>query len=156
MNVLLVEDDARNAALVRRALHYSSIDANLDLVYDGAEAVEFVYSMGIYKWRDRETALDAVIIDLDIPKLSGLELMGVLRLHARTKDIPLIVLSGSEEDGRVAASERFSPVAIVRKPVAWTELSAAFRSAWGLPRSARRSGNSRVRRSPGAVKPAEV
>lgn len=156
MNVLLVEDDARNAAIVRRALHFSGASATLDLVNDGAEAVEFIYAIGSYKWREHDNRVDAVIIDLDIPKLSGLELMGVLRLHPRTRDIPLIVLAATEEDERVAASERFSPVGIVRKPVAWMELTTAFRSAWGVGSTLRRKGRARTRREPGAVKPAEV
>ncbi|HVO31380.1 MAG TPA: response regulator [bacterium] len=137
MNVLLVEDDAPSAAVVRRALHFSGVRAHLDLVYDGVEAVEFLYAIGSYKWRASDARIDAVIIDLDIPRLSGLELMGVLRLHPATRRIPLVVLASSAEDERIADSERFSPDGIVRKPVAWMDLVKVLRTAWGSQRRGR-------------------
>jgi len=129
MNVLLVEEEARSAPLVRRALRLAGVRAHLDSVFDGVEAVEFVFAMGVYSWRDPKARVDAMIVDLQSPRLSGLELVKILRFHPRTRPVPLIAIAGTPDEERIAA-ERFADLPVVRKPISWMDLARIFREMW--------------------------
>jgi len=115
--ILLVEDNPDDEELTTRALRQAKVANDLIVVRDGAEALEFVFGTGQHAARDLSRMPALILLDLKLPKLSGLDVLLRLRADQRTRLIPTVILTSSSEDEDMVKSYRHGANSYVRKPV---------------------------------------
>ena len=115
--ILLVEDNPDDEALTMRALKQSKLANEIVVTRDGQEAVEFLFGTGKYEGRDLSHMPTVILLDLKLPKLSGLEVLQQLRADPRTRLTPVVVLTSSSEDEDMMRSYQLGANSYVRKPV---------------------------------------
>jgi two-component system response regulator len=109
LDILLVEDNPNDAELTQRALRKTEIGARLLIARDGAEAIERVLTEGL---RPR-----VIFLDLKLPKIDGMEVLRRIRADERTKKIPVVVLTSSQEERDITESYKLGVNSYVVKPV---------------------------------------
>ncbi|MDZ4255056.1 MAG: response regulator [Sulfuritalea sp.] len=121
LEILLVEDTAADAELTIRALKKNCLVNNLVWVKDGAEALDFVFATGAYADRDQARQPKVVLLDLRLPRISGVEVLRRLKNDERTRTIPVVVLTSSKEDVDVDECYRLGVNSYITKPVSFDE-----------------------------------
>jgi CheY-like chemotaxis protein len=117
VEILLVEDNATDAELAMRTLKKNNLANNLVWVKDGAEALDFLFARGEYAGRSDCAPPRVVLLDLRLPKVDGMEVLRVIKDDARTRAIPVVVLTSSQEDRDVAESYKLGVNSYISKPV---------------------------------------
>ena len=125
-SILLVEDTADDEHLVKRVLTKSNLIYNLSVVRDGAEALDYLFGTGVHAQRDTTQMPAVVFLDLKLPKISGLEVLRRIRADARTQQLPVVILSSSQEEQDLIQSYNLGANSYVRKPVDFTEFTDAI------------------------------
>jgi two-component system, response regulator len=115
--ILLVEDNPDDEELTTRALRQAKIANEIVVARDGSEAIEFLFGQGRHAGRDLSQMPAVILLDLKLPKLSGLEVLQRLRADERTKLIPTVILTSSSEDEDMVKSYKWGANSYVRKPV---------------------------------------
>src|SRR5260370_41508957 len=115
--ILLVEDSADEGELTRRAFEKSNIANELVVARDGQEALDYLLVTGAYAGRDPMVMPAVVLLDLKLPKINGLEVLRHVRTDARTKRLPVVILTTSKEDKDVIGSYDLGANSFIRKPV---------------------------------------
>jgi two-component system response regulator len=93
--ILLVEDNPNDELLTLRALKKTNVANRIEIARDGAEAIDFVFGEGKYAGRDTSDVPQLVLLDLKLPKISGLQVLERIRGDERTKRIPVVILTSS-------------------------------------------------------------
>ena len=124
--ILLVEDNADDEALTLRALNNNNILNEVIVVRDGAEALEFLFGEGNYSDRDTSLLPELILLDLNLPKISGLEVLGRIRSDERTKLQPVVILTTSTEDRDRIDSYKLGANSYIRKPVNFEQFNKAI------------------------------
>jgi DNA-binding response OmpR family regulator len=120
--ILLVEDDPDHELLTIRALRKSNIVNDIKVARDGEEAIEALFPEG------SNTALPQVILlDLKLPKVDGLEVLRRIRESERTRMLPVVILTSSDEESDIVRSYKLGVNSYIRKPVNFTEFAEATR-----------------------------
>lgn len=119
--ILLVEDNASDEALTLRALKKSNIANRVIVVRDGAEALDFLFIKGSHAERDRSLTPQVVLLDLQLPKIGGLDVLREMREDDRTKTLPVVVLTSSAEQQDIVRSYRLGANSFIQKPVDFTQ-----------------------------------
>jgi DNA-binding response OmpR family regulator len=114
--ILLVEDDPMDVELSLTALSEYNIANCIDVVRDGAEALDYLFRRGNFKAREEQNPV-VVILDLKLPKVSGLEVLRELKADPKLKVIPVVILTSSREEKDLIASYNLGVNAYVVKPV---------------------------------------
>lgn len=114
MEILLVEDDLEDAGLTMEALNKEQIQCRVSLVRDGEEAMEFVRRQGRY---GRAPRPDIVLLDMNLPKLDGREVLALLKQDESLSRIPVVVLTASHEHQEILESENLHVESFLTKPV---------------------------------------
>ncbi|HEY6877279.1 MAG TPA: response regulator [Polyangiales bacterium] len=122
--ILLVEDQPDDEALTIRALKKNNIKNDVIVVRDGAEALDYLFARGAYVERELP---QVILLDLKLPKVDGLEVLRQVRADARTRGLPVIVLTSSKEERDVIQSYNLGANSYVRKPVDFDQFSEAVR-----------------------------
>lgn len=133
--ILIVEDDSRDEILIRRSFEKVKLANELVFVHDGVEALEFLYGTGSYSDRDPNDLPQVVMLDLNIPKVSGLEVLERIRENDLTKTLPVVVLTSSDEQEDKLRSYSLGANSYVRKPIEFgqfTESVAKLGMYWCL------------------------
>lgn len=125
--ILLVEDNPDDVTLTLRALKASDIVSEVVVARDGAEALDYLFGAGAYASRDTSVMPQVILLDLKLPKVDGLEVLRRLRADERTKLLPVVVLTSSDEERDIIDSYGLGANSYVRKPVAFTQFSEAVR-----------------------------
>jgi len=125
--ILLVEDNPDDEALTLRALRKSNIMNEVVVARDGVEALDYLFASGAYTERDPGRMPEFVLLDLKLPKVSGLEVLRRLRADERTKLLPVVVLTSSNEGRDILESYRLGANSYIRKPVDFTQFIEAVR-----------------------------
>lgn len=135
VEVLLVEDDPRDLQLAVRAFERARIVNPLHVVRDGTAALEFLFATGPYLHRSYAAFPNLILLDLDLPKRSGLEVLQRIRADALTRKIPVIVLTGSKRGRDLAECRRLGVEAYLVKPLDFEdfhEATSKLNLAWRL------------------------
>jgi two-component system response regulator len=125
--ILLVEDNPDDEALTIRALKKNQVVNEVSVVRDGVEALNFLFCEGAYAQRKASDVPQVVLLDLKLPKLDGLGVLQRIRADARTKLLPVVILTSSIEDQDRIKSYGLGANSYVRKPVDFIEFVEAAR-----------------------------
>jgi two-component system response regulator len=117
VDILLVEDNPRDAELTIRALKKHNLANLLFTVEDGAEALDFIFGRGKYAARDGGQQPKVILLDLKLPKVSGLEVLRALKQDEKTRSIPVVVVTSSREDPDIKTAYGLGANSYVVKPV---------------------------------------
>ncbi len=123
VEILLVEDNPTDAELATMALKEGNLANKLVWVKDGAEALDFLFATGAYANRTIESSPKVVLLDLRLPKVDGLEVLRRLKGDARTKRVPVVVVTSSKEDRDVVASYDLGVNSYISKPIEFDEFA---------------------------------
>jgi len=125
MDILLVEDNPQDAELTIRALKKQNLANELIVVEDGAAALDFIFCRGLYSTREVEQTPKLVLLDLKLPKVSGLEVLRALKQDERTRGIPVVILTSSQEDPDIKSAYDLGANSYVVKPVDFDSFAEA-------------------------------
>ena len=125
--ILLVEDNPDDELLTRRTLKKNNICNEVLGARDGAEALEYLFATGRYEGRDPEETPQVILLDLALPKIDGLEVLRRIRSEERTRHLPTVILTSSEEHEALVKCYELGANSYVRKPVEVTQFCAAVR-----------------------------
>lgn len=123
--ILLVEDNPKDEALTLRALKKSGIANEVAVTRDGAEALAFLFCTGAYASRSPADVPALVLLDLNLPKIGGLDVLKRLRGDERTKLLPVVILTSSDEEKDLLEGYKSGANSYVRKPVEFSEFASA-------------------------------
>ena len=117
VDILLIEDNPNDVELTMRALKRNHIVNNIQVIMDGAEALEYFFASGKYSGRDTNLKPKLVILDLKLPKVDGLEILRKIKNDEATKTIPVVVLTTSKEESDIVSSYKLGANSFIVKPV---------------------------------------
>ncbi len=117
IEILLVEDSADDAILTIRALKKSGLTNKIHHVKDGAEALDFIYCTSAFASRDSATMPRIILLDLKMPKVSGMEVLEKIKSDPALKRIPVIILTSSKEDPDIKEAYQRGANSYIVKPV---------------------------------------
>ncbi len=126
-NILLVEDNPGDVELTRRALQKSNISNGLIVVEDGVEALKYFFGENGKNGCPPDELPVVVLLDLKLPRVDGLEVLRRLRSSDKTRLIPVVVLTSSNEERDIVTSYDLGANSFVRKPVRFSEFAEAIR-----------------------------
>ena len=122
VEILLVEDSAADAEMTMRTLKRRGIANHIEWVRDGVEALEFLFREGVHAQR-AQTQPRLVLLDLKMPRMDGLQVLERLKVDARTRAIPVVMMTSSREEGDVLASYHRGVNSYIVKPVDFSEFA---------------------------------
>jgi two-component system response regulator len=128
VEILLVEDSARDAELTMRALKKGGLANKLLWVKDGQEALDFLFRHGEFAQRD-ECIPRLVLLDLKMPRVDGIEVLAAIRADQGTRRIPVVIMTSSQEESDVARSYDLGVNSYVVKPVDFNAMTELARQA---------------------------
>ncbi len=126
--ILLVEDNADDERLTLRAFKKSNILNEVIVARDGVEALDYLFGTGAYSGRDLTVMPQVVLLDLNLPRLGGLEVIRRVRADDRTRLLAIVVLTSSKEDEDIVRSYSLGANSFVRKPVEFDDFAQAVKT----------------------------
>lgn len=129
-SILLVEDNPMDVDLTRRAFAKCNILNPLDVARDGAEALDY-----IARWEAGTPTPAVILLDLNLPKVSGLEVLHQIKTHARLRIIPIVMLTTSSEDTDIHQAYQYGVNSYIVKPVSFEkfmEVAVQIELYWGI------------------------
>ncbi|TAK09281.1 MAG: response regulator [Candidatus Manganitrophaceae bacterium] len=125
--ILLVEDNPDDEMLTRMALQENNLLNEIVVAHDGVEALDYLFGRGRYAGRDLNDKPQVVLLDLKLPKLDGLDVLRAIRADDRTKFLPVVILTSSNEEQDLLAGYSFGANSYVRKPVDFHQFTDAVK-----------------------------
>ena len=126
--ILYIEDDPNDIELALRALKKRNIANSIHIIKDGEEALEYLFATGKYAERDINDKVKVIILDLNLPKVHGLEILRQIKLDERLKSIPVVILTSSREEIDMVKSYEYGVNSYVVKPISFDNFSEAVAS----------------------------
>ncbi len=127
-DILLVEDHPLELELTLRPLRDIGPDTRIEVARDGEEALDFLLGRGSFGYRLSAPLPRLVLLDLQLPKLDGLEVLRSVRANARTCMVPVVILTSSADPRQLAQCYQLGANSCVQKPVKYDEFSAAIQT----------------------------
>lgn len=134
-SILLVEDNPHEEVLATRVLDQQGIFSEVVVAHDGEEALDNLLRNGGQGNKDQVALPSLILLDLNLPKVHGLEVLRRLRAHPRTKLIPVVIFSSSDENRDVVKAYELGANSYIQKSIDFDEFSEAIRRVsryWGL------------------------
>lgn len=119
--ILLVEDNEDDELLTLRALKNHNFANEVDVVRDGAEALDYMFGRGAYVDRNLLDTPQLILLDINLPKLNGIEVLKELRKDVNSKSIPIVMLTTSKEENDMVRSYNNGANSYIQKPVDFKE-----------------------------------
>jgi two-component system, response regulator len=117
VEILLVEDNPSDQELTIKALKKYNFSNNITMVENGADALDYVFAEGAYSSRNILLNPKLILLDLKLPKVSGLEVLKKIKSDSRTKKIPVVMLTSSKEEKDIVESYEYGVTSYIVKPV---------------------------------------
>jgi two-component system response regulator len=117
VQILIVEDNPNDAELTLRALKKHNLVNEVYIAEDGQEAIDFVFCDGKFEDRNNSLPLKVIFLDLQLPKISGLEVLKRIKSDPKTKKLPVVIVTSSKEDPDIKAAYELGANGYVVKPV---------------------------------------
>jgi len=127
VEILLVEDNPNDAELTMRSLKKNNLANRVVHATDGVEALEFIFAKGAHSERKIEDKPKVVILDLKLPRVDGIEVLQEMKSDPRTKKIPIVVLTSSQEDHDLDKCYELGVNSYIVKPVDFEKFTAAIK-----------------------------
>lgn len=121
--ILLVEDNPQDEMLILRALRKSNLANIVDVARDGQQAVDYLFGEGEFAERAGQDLPTVVLLDIGLPRLSGLEVLARVRADPRTRLLPVVILTSSDEERDRLKSYENGANSFVRKPLDFAEFA---------------------------------
>jgi two-component system, response regulator len=128
VDILLVEDNALDAELTMRGLKNEKVANNITWVRDGDEALDYVFRRGAYEGR-KDGGPRLILLDLKMPRVSGIEVTRTLKADERTRRIPIVIMSSSKEECDIAETYSLGANSYIVKPLDFEALADVARQA---------------------------
>jgi two-component system response regulator len=126
--ILLVEDNDDDEALTRRSFKKNNILNEVVVAHDGVEALDYLFGAGAYAGRDPTNLPQVVLLDLKLPKVDGLEVLRRIRGDERTRLLPVVILTSSNEEQDLSHGYALGANSYVRKPVDFDQFNEAVKA----------------------------
>ena len=127
VEILLVEDNPNDVELTLHALNRHNLANRVEVLRDGAEALDYIFCTGAYAARAIEAPPKIVLLDLKLPKVDGLEVLRKIKADPRTRRIPVVVLTTSQEQRDIIESYNLGVNSYIVKPVNFDQFVEATR-----------------------------
>lgn len=124
--ILLVEDNPDDIELTLRSFKQHGISNEVIVARDGVEALDYLFASGAYSGRDKNVIPAVILLDLNLPKIDGLEALRRIRANELTRLIPVVILTSSKEENDIITSYKLGANSYVRKPVDFNQFSEAI------------------------------
>ena len=121
--LLLVEDNAQDEMLMLRALRKANVANQIDVARDGQQALDYLFGIGEFSHRKDAELPVVVLLDINLPRIGGLEVLAKLRANPRTRLLPVVILTSSDEDRDRLKSYENGANSFVRKPLDFHEFA---------------------------------
>jgi two-component system response regulator len=128
VEILLVEDNPSDLEVALRALKEHKLSNNVQVARDGEEALDFLFCQGPYAGRRLDQLPRVILLDLKLPLIDGLEVLRQIRGDARTRNVPVVVLTSSTEERDVVESYALGVNSYIAKPVDFDQFSEAMQT----------------------------
>ncbi len=127
IEILLIEDNPNDEELTLYALKKNNVTNYIQVVRDGAEALEYLFCTGAYAHRRIDDAPKVILLDLKLPKMDGLEVLERIKTDERTRILPVVVLTSSQEERDIVESYQLGVNSYIVKPVDFEQFVEAVR-----------------------------
>ena len=128
VEILLVEDNPSDLEVALRALKEQNLCNNVQVARDGEEALDFMFCRGPFAARRPDELPRVILLDLKLPLIDGMEVLRQIRADARTRHVPVVVLTSSTEERDVVESYALGVNSYIAKPVDFDQFSDAMRT----------------------------
>lgn len=138
VEILMIEDSPTDTELAVRAFRRAKITNVLHIARDGAEALDFLFATGTHEGRKNQPLPGVILLDLNLPKIDGLEVLRRVKADRRLRQIPVIVLTASQQDADIAACRELGVESYMMKPVdfrKFSEVTPHLELEWTLVKS---------------------
>jgi len=125
--ILLVEDNPNDEELTRLAFEQNHITNPLEVAHDGVEALDYLFGTGAFEGRNINDPPQLVVLDLKLPRLSGLQVLEAIRQNEKTRYTPVVILTSSKEDEDIMTAYQLGTNAYVQKPVDFLQFTSAVK-----------------------------
>lgn len=125
--ILLVEDNPADVELTLHSLRRENLVNHIEVVRDGEEALDFLFCRGRYKSRSFDRPPRMILLDLKLPKIDGLEVLQQIKTDARTKAIPVVILTSSKEESDLVQGYRYGVNSYIQKPLDFNQFRETVR-----------------------------
>ncbi|MCD4770742.1 MAG: response regulator [Bacteroidales bacterium] len=125
IEIILVEDNLSDAEMTLDALKRKNLGNILRVIEDGAEALDYFFNRGDYSDKKASNNPKLILIDLKLPKVSGLEVLRELKSNKKTKNIPVVILTSSSEDSNIKTAYELGANSFIVKPVDFDQFCKA-------------------------------
>lgn len=135
IEILLVEDDPQDVALTLRAFKKARLTNPIHVVRDGDEAIDFLFAAGRYTHRKEVPLPEVILLDLNLPKRSGIEVLRQIKADERTQGLPVVILTASSRARDISECRRLGAETYIVKPVrfeSFSEITSNLNLAWTL------------------------
>jgi two-component system, response regulator len=151
VDLLLVEDSSKDVELTLDAFKRAKMTNRIHVARDGAEALDFLFCRGEHRGRIAELPPSAIFLDLNLPKIDGLEVLRRIKAEDRTRNIKVVMLSGSRRDDQIREAMRLGAVGYIVKPLDFgnfSEMTPKLDFWWTLlhPNAVSQTNNAQAQR----------
>jgi two-component system response regulator len=127
VEILLIEDNPNDVELTLDALKQNNLANHIQVLRDGAEAIDFIFCEGAYSNRKISHQPKLILLDMKLPKVNGLEVLAKIRSDPRTRMIPVVILTTSGEERDMVDSYQLGVNSYITKPVDFEQFNEAVR-----------------------------
>src|SRR4029077_9689278 len=128
VEILLVEDNPDDLELTLIALEEARVTNRVQVVRDGAEALDFLFCTGAFAERDPTDWPKVILLDLKLPRINGLEILRRIRMDEKTKLLPVVILTSSREERDIVDGYRLGVNSFIQKPVDFPQFATAIKT----------------------------